>query len=293
MTLEQRYGFSPYRDWTELARSWLTEAGYETPPCATEDEVARLWLNVRHRSVEPVPRRSYRASDFEVPQEDIPAVSEIERRIVAGLDVNRFLSKRLLDAAFQDHLLFDWGIHHFHLNIALDSSGFSIRSGRLLFVRFAAASAYLIAVGDHKSWTDERMIEVLHRDWPDSISNLRLVGLHGPTEQISPADRSRLRRLGVQTVVQTSDGVLYAPIGGGYATDGSSILVTRDLMNLRDYFRELEQRVLANSRRIDEAAWSAGINPNKLRLRLVLEGDQPFAQDDEGTLRVRLPRFAT
>jgi len=217
---------------------------------------------------------------------------EIQRRSEAGRDLNCFLSKKLLDAHFQDKLLFDWGIHHFHLNVALEASGFSVRSDRLLFARVTEDVLYFIAIGDHQSWADEQLVENLHRNWPDTMRPFRLNGVLAPTQRITQEERAALRQSGIQTFVHTKDDTIYGPIGGGYATDGSSVRVTQDLITLRHYFGELKRIVREDRDRISKRAWSAGINPDTLRLRLVYDGEKPFAQDDAARLRIRLPPFA-
>jgi hypothetical protein len=286
------FGFDPFADWASQTRRELAQAGYKVADALDNDEVARAWLNVGRRVIEPRPRSVFRARELAPSSEEAAPVDEIQRRAENGLDLNCFLSKRLLDAHFQDKLLFDWGIHHFHLNLKLEASGFVRRSRRLLFARVTSDAVYLIAIRGHRSWTDETLVEIIHQNWPWTIEAFRLPGIVALTQSTSPEERSDLRRAGVQTLVCTSDGVTYGLLGGGYATDGSSLGVTQDLISFREYFKQLKEVVQGVCGDICAAAWSAGVNPATLRLRLVYEGEQPFAQDDGARFRVRLPPFA-
>ena len=56
-------------------------------------------------------------------------------KIRKGEDLTH-LSKRITDLDYNDALLNDCGIHHLHLGIDVDDSGFDTRIGPLLFVHF-------------------------------------------------------------------------------------------------------------------------------------------------------------
>ena len=64
----------------------------------------------------------------------------IRHLLVEGGNVTRFLSKSVDNLTSRDKLLWDFGMHHFHLNRVLEPSGnFVERSDYLLFAIIADA----------------------------------------------------------------------------------------------------------------------------------------------------------
>ena len=72
------------------------------------------------------------------------AVFRIRNLLTNGEDVTPYLSRSIGVAASKDKLLWDYGIHHFHLNRKVDSSGFIERSDYLLFAILADADAFFV-----------------------------------------------------------------------------------------------------------------------------------------------------
>ncbi len=66
-----------------------------------------------------------------------------------------------------------WGVHHMHLATALTRKGHVRRTKQLLFVVFHPEDAYLVDIGDHNSFHQRRVLEVIARTWPDAGILLR------------------------------------------------------------------------------------------------------------------------
>lgn len=251
-----------------------------------------MWLDLQRRLIETKPRWVIRPEGFAFGRDDEEPLIEIERRARQGRELNSFLSKRIRDPFQRDALLCDWGIHHLHLNLALDATEFRRRSDRLLFALIQPEQLYFIAVGDHDSWSDVDLIEIIHTSWPHSIAQHRMSDLPAPRTTWSPAERRNLRNAGVQTLVSISDGTTYAPIGGGYASDGSSLDVSLHLSQIRQYLLSLRNAVSASEAEIRHRCWAAGVNPDNLHLRLLVENEIPYAVDERQNVRLRLPELA-
>lgn len=56
----------------------------------------------------------------------------LKAKFANGDDVTPHLSSNILNDTYEDYLLNDWGIHHFHLGQNI-SDGFAGRTGPLLF----------------------------------------------------------------------------------------------------------------------------------------------------------------
>ena len=284
------FQFDPWSDWVADKRRVLLRLDARAGS-APDLEVARMWLGLQQRLIEDRPRRVFKPENFACSSDEEAPLLDIERRAQQGRELNSFLSKQTRNPFERDALLADWGIHHFHLNIALDANEFRRRSGRLLFARVRPDAIYFIAVGDHTSWSDVDLIEILHRQWPTSIEMYRLPGLPAPRSTWTPEERIGLRRCGVQTIVSTTDGTSYAPIGGGYASDGSSIAVSDHLSQIREYMFNLREWVANAEDEIRQKCWAQGVNPDDLSLTLHTENELPYAVDDRLDVCFRLPEL--
>ena len=67
----------------------------------------------------------------------------------------------------KDLLLSDWGFHHLHLGINIDSSGYYKRHGQILFLKITDTDAYLINIGPHQ-FADKELVRVFLANWPDT-----------------------------------------------------------------------------------------------------------------------------
>jgi hypothetical protein len=96
-----------------------------------------------------------------------PGIDLVGSKIELGIDLRPHISRKIVDLHFDDDLLNEWDIHHLHLGTTLDANGFVKRTGPVLFVRFDRQNAYFINVLGHGSWTNQDMIRIIHRKWPE------------------------------------------------------------------------------------------------------------------------------
>jgi len=183
-----------YTDWIALLRVQLIGAGYALRPEATEQDVSFAYFNVRKRSIDQVPRKVLRSAVLSCPDECRAALEIIQSEAETGGNLNAHLSRTLLDSNYNDPLLNDWGIHHFHLGIAMESDGFVERTGALLFARITESSIYFIDVMKHGDWTRRRLLEICIANWPELTERYKLRGVLGLTTQITEEDTAKLWR---------------------------------------------------------------------------------------------------
>ena len=92
-----------------------------------------------------------------------------------GEDIRSYLGKEILDIDYHDEFLNDWGIHHLHLGTNLNKkTGFMGRTGPVLFVRFDKEYAYFINIYDHGAWIKQKIIKILHNNWPKTILQFKM-----------------------------------------------------------------------------------------------------------------------
>ena len=203
--------------------------------------VARYFeLNVRQ--VQPVPRRvhfsdrthaslgelSRRGKVDPSAQNAWGAVFRLRQLLVEGANVNGFLSTRIRRATGWDGLLWHYGMHHFHLSSDVGVDGFVKRSDHLLFAIVAPLDAYFVDVRPHPSkdgveWVSQELLHIVHSNWPQLIEANVLHSVCGT--QLTDGEIHQLRRKSMNYAIEI-DGKAIAPLGGGMAGDGSSVLCT-------------------------------------------------------------------
>ena len=141
-----------------------------------------------------------------------------------GENVVRFLSRNINQLVCKDGLLWDFGMHHFHLSSHVDETGFVKRSDYLLFAVITQEFAYFVDVRLHRDpealgWVRQELLKIVHSNWPELIEARKLHGILG--SKITDPQRKELRRKNVNAPT-VFEGNAYISIGGGTSADGSS-----------------------------------------------------------------------
>jgi hypothetical protein len=111
----------------------------------------------------------------------------------------------------------------------------------LLFARVTPETLYCINILDHDAWTQQEMLGIIHRNWPDSIAQFRLDGMQG--EKLSDQEVRSLRDKNCNVSIAMADGVAYLPIGNGSSSSGMSTDVVLAYVGVRSNFLQLEDVV--------------------------------------------------
>lgn len=233
-------------DWKAYMLADIASQGYQVASSEPIDSISYKFLNVRRRKLQARPRNVHESSEFQCPANHSNGYELLKAKLTTGRDVTPYLSKSLLDINYDDPLLNDWGIHHFHLGQTVEDSGFIDRTGPLLFALVTPDDAYCINIFPHGAWSEQGLIKILHRNWPAAIAGFKLNGVLGIAHSVSNRDIAKLRKAGVQTTVEVGPGVVYAPLGGGYSTAGTSIRTTMQSDKYRRIIRSLESYVREN-----------------------------------------------
>lgn len=276
------------RDWRAFLHNELSVAGYSDLPSADE-EIDFMYFNLLKRMIESSPREVLKSSDFKCPSELENVLIEIEKKTEHGEDLTPYLSRKLKSKSYNDLLLNDWGIHHLHLGKVYESDGYVSRSGPLLFARFDHDRAYFINVIPHDSWALQDIVRTLHENWPESISQFRIKGVTRLNRSISDSDVAALRKGHITSVVEITEGIVYAPIGGGISTSGLSIEVVKQADIARETLRTMEKWVKENISKIVDAAAEQNIFfLTQLEFGLEVTGGIAYAVEINTMLAVKL-----
>ncbi|MBE9061625.1 hypothetical protein [cf. Phormidesmis sp. LEGE 11477] len=237
------------KDWAEILCEQLKRKGhFINPEIEDLDKLCLKYFNLLKRSIVSKPRVLVTSKEFRFSKHS-SGTKNIFKKAKSGGDLNPYLSKQIKNLDYNDSLLNDWGIHHFHLGKLKRGFGFADRTGSLLFARVTQDYFYVLNVFDHGSWTKIKLIEIIHKNWPESIDDFKLQGLRATQLSSSEEQISSFRKNGIGYFTQLSDGTIYAPIGGGYslppATISSDVRVTCNVyeQSVRDLERYVQDNI--------------------------------------------------
>lgn len=217
----------------------------------SKDDPISDYFRWQGRLLEEKPRKIYVAKEFTCPAGYEEKLEYIKRSILSGKNLNKFMSRSIKNLKDEDLMLYDWGIYHFHLSDKLDTvkkDGFMERSDYLLMTRVDDEAVYMIRIVPHKEknvWTCKDYIQIVEENWPETIRQYKLENCT-MERQISERELYKLRKDGVLTFTQLDNGNLYALLGGGYATDGSSTKVVQKSGKFIRIIGEIEKLIIGN-----------------------------------------------
>ena len=145
------------------------------------------------------------------PQGHEAEVGNLEKTIRNGDALDIYMTKRIADVTAHDGLLDHWGVHHLHLGAGIDQrTGLIRRTRHILLCRFDNHHVYFIKVAAHGSdspntWYQKELIEIIHRNWPESIESARIKGATSVEHRFDDEDTKELRNANVNVLFQVSD----------------------------------------------------------------------------------------
>lgn len=272
-----------YSDWIGLLRSELALLQYPVPQVSDPHEIAFLYHSVLLRLVPQKPRAVRKSKGFVCPSELETGLLQLECKVTQGSDINPHLSRKITQLAFQDALLNDWGIHHFHLGTNMLPSGLVEGTSLVLFARVTDSDFFEICIAGHGTWAEVEMVESLHENWPESIRHFRLQGQGVAGMPTTSKSVEFARSHGLHMPITTIDGTRYAPVGGGIASDGSSVAALENADREAYGIKHLQEDIVNNLGKIKEELGKRGYTEGKpIRAKLVL---------DNRNFRVQFPDY--
>ena len=224
----------------------IAELGFEPSKLKSDEDVLHAYCSYSHRLIEKRPRTIHKADTFVCPKEVKEGLDWLESKIKQGKSIiphlNTAIQKDKLDG-----LLYDWGIHHLHLGLKLETTGFVERTGPVLFAVFRPNDVYFVDVRDHEGWSDKELLEIINRNWPELLSIYRMTDVK-PEATFTEEDIISLRKAGVNTFHELSDGNSYLSMGGGITTAGTSQEAVRTYIEIVRMLGDIEKNIRDNSK---------------------------------------------
>lgn len=221
--------FDFQNDFSEYCKNCLLAYGVEIP--STNKEIRYLYWRVYQRLIHGnTPRMIYRSSAFCLPSDSnlLYGLQILEEKITKGESINAHLSKftlNPLDPHFNDGMLNDWGIHHFHLGTSYQTNNLIERTSQLLYGVVTQDSFYEICIAEHGHWTDKELLQIINDNWKHLLDRFIVRGIE-ISNQVSNSDLHTLRSNAINCPVVLNDGTILLCPGGGIATNGSSVVAT-------------------------------------------------------------------
>ena len=168
-------------DLERLIRGQFDKHGISYDRSMTLHRLAARYFEMNVRRIQPAPRRVHfsdqthaslgelsRRAGADMSARDASAtVFRLRHLLVEGTNVNAFLSTGIRSATGWDGLLWNYGMHHFHLKSRLNKDGFVKRSRYLLFAIIATRDAYFVDVRLHPKrrgveWVSQDLLRIVH-----------------------------------------------------------------------------------------------------------------------------------
>ncbi|WP_446935796.1 hypothetical protein [Lysinibacillus fusiformis] len=260
-------------DLNEILNIEFEKMGYRTDKKDTHGMLTAFFnlqdktISIKRRSVHI--SKELREKNIEEPYESY--LKQIRNKFKNGKDINPHLSKMSVRPYQKDLLLYDWGIHHLHVNNNFDDKGFIERSDYILFFIINEDNVYFIDVTKHKledrtEFSQQNLLRIVKRNWPHLLTSIK--GITG--EEIDDKEYKELRDGGAMSLIKV-DGEVFAPMGGGYSTAKTSIVHTQKSDQIVMSLRHLEEDLKTRKSSLKEYTSYLKITPIETDFKLVLE----------------------
>lgn len=249
---------------TECLRQ-LRAAGYSVATPIDHEATILSYLNVRRRRVPIRPRKIHKAH-YSVPTHLVNGELQFLAKVASGGDLRPYQSTKIEKPTFNDGMLDDFGIQHFHLGITKHpkNPSFVARQDPLLFALVHDDDFFCIGYFSHGNWSKKTLLDIVHSNWPDAISVYSIRGAQ-LTVQYTDKEHEHLRNAGINVFTTRPDGIIHTGPGGGITLAGTSIKDTLDLNRINRLCYALKS---AAHRAVDQIVSSAKLTlPVYLKLR--------------------------
>lgn len=272
-------------DWHDQLLEQMRSVWGDQVDAIDKDDVPFRYFDCLRRDISATPRLLKVSDEFVCPVGFEAGWANLCRKIEVGESLKPHLSKAHWSLRNQDGLLDDWGVHHFHLGIEPDprKPEFVERTLPFIFAFVTDEVFYAINTYDHvdPGWARNEVVEVIHRNWPEAISQY---SLHGASpDPMTESERLSLRKKRANAVITTKDGTIYGPFGGLVSASGMAVEAT---INTSFWHDQIKRFQLA----VEESAEQIALQLRGLGYGIQGDLHAKFVIHD-GEMAVRLPDY--
>lgn len=233
----------------------------------------------KRRTIDAGNRKINRASSLSVPCELKAGLDLLETAFKSELDLRPWHSKNIAKPNFEDGLLNDFGVAHFHLGQHTEESGYIERTGELLFCLVTASDVYEIGIYDHGEWFELDILDTVDQEWPELLDPFTINGMTVTNPARSREDIQKLRKANINTARQLGSGRLVLPPGGGIATDGTATDAVLEAQQLSRSLKNGEKQIVQE---INEAVELGKLKRQDYVVSLVMSDESIYAETENG-----------
>ena len=281
------------KDYACLLRHRLAAKGYPSPASETDEEALTRYLNMLNRAIEPRARLTKKTIDFACPPDDQAGLNALIKVSQDGGNLRPYQSTGMEKDKYDDGMLNDWGFHHFHLGTGPHPMipGYVNRTGPLLYAVVTPDSLYCIAILQHQQWSNQQLLEVMQRDFPDltKAGTFKNNTLKPQSLAVNYTDTEvqQFRDAGINAIMQRSDGSIMMGSGGGVTLSRKKGQRSAKIAIANTDVRRLLQDAEDS---LNELVVSAGV-PDGHEVHLIEENGLLIVRDAPGALRAELPQI--
>lgn len=264
----------------------LTALGFPPDPLDDVDTLSNRYFNLRLRRVETARRKVHESKELSCPPELLNDYEALKEKFERGEDLLPHLSDRLgKDPDYYDQMLNDWGIYHFHFGPGRPSkvSGFSERTEKLVYAYLTPTDAYFIDVLPHEQWAEDKLLRIIHHNWPELIKSFHAPTILGLSHNPTPDERHLRRKNGMMSFIEIEPGVIYFSPGGGYMSDGTPLRAVQATQFYKRWVADMEAHLREQAQWYLDRIAEAGRGPDSPP-RFTLQADlQAFFATERGS----------
>ena len=245
--------------------------------------VLRILLNIRDKTISMNKRTVHISKELQLKELEEPyaeSLKVIQKKFEKGQNINPYLSKAAFKGEAKDLLLYDWGIHHLHLNLKYDKKGFIQRSDYLLFFMLKDSEVFFIDVTKHRienrtEFAQQDLICILWRNWKELLLPFRLHEAISASPRLNDRDYLKARQAG-SVVLMECDGNVFMPPGGGISTATTKIMHTRELDETLDLLKQVETNLRAQLEFINNELGDFNLAPIQADFQLIFTEEKLY-----------------
>lgn len=264
-----------WKDLDNVSKSLLDEFGIKYSQDKNTDGLLLDFLSVRKKMVSLKPREVLITPLLKERLSTHPkrtVVEHIRQQLKIGGNLNFFQSEKLYQSRKHDHLVYEWGIHHFHLSLKKKkNSSFQDRTNDLLFVFITEERAILLDIKPHSNefFTDYYWIGLLQNYFAEEIKKYECSYDMPSSRETTPDERMELWEKGYSPFMFNVNNLSYFPPGLGRVTTGHSMRVVMQRNNIIGWTHYANESFFKHQ---EEMMRRLGISKWKLQLAITEHG---------------------
>ena len=200
---------------------------------AREDALL-TWINYQRRLIPARPRRLITNTSLVCPHEVLQGWMKLQQEVKSGADLTPRLSSKIENTDYNDGILNDFGLHHFHLGTVADVKHPKQvqRTSIILLACVSLSEFYPIDFVPHKHWGDETILEKAIESFHRQFDRYSVKGLSDSTSTCDNENIVKFRNDGVNYIHKIGKKLYFSP-GMGVTTAGTSFAATIILDQIR------------------------------------------------------------